>query len=340
MENLPTVLKTNILEALGDKDLGQISQTNKAFHFKTKDKLKEIKPQVIKKIQREIVGLFNERLVGKQMRCITLLNILPNENINDEIDSNGRSLLYAACMSCNFFAAELIIQKGGDVKFVDQTVLKQILDNNDLIDMVDLKYHIIEFLLEHNANPYLGQHFNVEESFRYVHTWHFEDFTFNHNYNDIGKFIALFVKYGYDVNKIVDDDDYTFLEEVILFGGDMNYYLRDNTDVDYINPILETTPLTFSLQENDKYDDPKDFKIDPFQILLKHGADPNLADGNGKLPLLLAVSTSNPPATKLLLQHGANPNLACENGHTPLSIAQTQHNEEIISILLEHGAKK
>ena len=108
----------------------------------------------------------------------------------------------------------------------------------------------------------------------------------------------------------------------------------------YINPIKKTTPLTVSFEETNHDGDPIDFKIDPFQILLKHGADPNLADGNGNLPLLLAVSTSNPPATKLLLQHGANPNLAGENGHTPLSIAQTQHNEEIISILLEHGAKK
>eukprot|EP00912_Choanoflagellata_sp_UC4_P000117 UC4_evm9s74 len=80
-------------------------------------------------------------------------------------------------------------------------------------------------------------------------------------------------------------------------------------------------------------------KCIPFRIactLLEYGADPNIADSNGRRPLHIVASQTSRESTvftELLLFAGANPNLVC-NGNTPLSLAIRAVSDETIDVLL------
>jgi len=75
------------------------------------------------------------------------------------------------------------------------------------------------------------------------------------------------------------------------------------------------------------------------ELLLKHGANPNIKHVNGRTPLYVAVRDNKPEVVKLLLDHDADPNIQDENGDTPLHYATSLRNmEDIISLLLSNGA--
>ncbi|MFZ4762866.1 MAG: ankyrin repeat domain-containing protein [Alphaproteobacteria bacterium] len=69
------------------------------------------------------------------------------------------------------------------------------------------------------------------------------------------------------------------------------------------------------------------------QLLLDNKANPNLRNGDGETPLILA--SEQPELTKLLLTHGANPNQVGLYKHTALERSQ---NPAVIEMLLQHGA--
>lgn len=73
--------------------------------------------------------------------------------------------------------------------------------------------------------------------------------------------------------------------------------------------------------------------------LLKHGADPNLANKNtGLRPLDVAAVKSMLGVMKLLLANGANPNLQDASGMTALHYAVEAGDLMIVNLLMEHGA--
>jgi ankyrin repeat protein len=76
------------------------------------------------------------------------------------------------------------------------------------------------------------------------------------------------------------------------------------------------------------------------QLLLDCGADPNCESWHGS-PLILALEIYKNCATvELLLHHGANPNLALTRGttNTPLAMAVQRSSTRCIEMLLKHGA--
>ncbi len=58
------------------------------------------------------------------------------------------------------------------------------------------------------------------------------------------------------------------------------------------------------------------------QVLLKHDAKVNVQSKDGKTPLHFAVRNGNQEFTTLLLEHGADPNLQDSNGETPLDFVR------------------
>lgn len=59
-------------------------------------------------------------------------------------------------------------------------------------------------------------------------------------------------------------------------------------------------------------------RMKAMELLIRHGADVNLADRAGSTPLHLAAATPNPDMIKLLLAHGAKVNAVNRGGYTPL----------------------
>ncbi|KGO77557.1 hypothetical protein PITC_059970 [Penicillium italicum] len=78
------------------------------------------------------------------------------------------------------------------------------------------------------------------------------------------------------------------------------------------------------------------------RYLLKHGADPNARNDQGKTPLCNAVSRGELGGhrqleiTRILLEGGADPNIAATCGYTPL--AMSAHDTQLFELLIEHGA--
>lgn len=83
-------------------------------------------------------------------------------------------------------------------------------------------------------------------------------------------------------------------------------------------------------------------------LLLKHSANPNVRDSQGRTVLDLAILWCLTDTVKLLLLNGADPNFKAKNGKTPLMKAAIlgiqdarpmQHKLQIIMYLLDSGAE-
>ncbi len=72
--------------------------------------------------------------------------------------------------------------------------------------------------------------------------------------------------------------------------------------------------------------------------LLQHGADPDLRDGQGNTPLLLAVTYGQVGLIPLLITARANPNLGNTAGETPLIRAVQRRDLAMARTLLSSGA--
>lgn len=74
------------------------------------------------------------------------------------------------------------------------------------------------------------------------------------------------------------------------------------------------------------------------RVLLDAGADPNLATGSKRYPLLFAISAHNTELVRELLRYRASIDIADKNGNTPLHCAVTIGSLDIIQVLLKLGA--
>jgi len=74
------------------------------------------------------------------------------------------------------------------------------------------------------------------------------------------------------------------------------------------------------------------------KALLEGGANPNERGENGDTALEKAILWEKPEALNALLDGGANPNERCENGDTPLARAVKYSKTEIVDVLLAGGA--
>lgn len=70
------------------------------------------------------------------------------------------------------------------------------------------------------------------------------------------------------------------------------------------------------------------------RYLLQRGADPNLRDGKGNTPLLLAVQYGVTDAIDVLVSYKANPNLGNSGGETPLIRAVQRRDLAMVRSLL------
>ena len=76
--------------------------------------------------------------------------------------------------------------------------------------------------------------------------------------------------------------------------------------------------------------------IDVVEVLLTHGANPEVRDERGGTPLHMAASSNDVAVAKALLQYGANPYALDSSDRTPLENARARGNMEVAQLLQEH----
>lgn len=74
------------------------------------------------------------------------------------------------------------------------------------------------------------------------------------------------------------------------------------------------------------------------ELLLSHGADPNIHDNRGQTPLHVAVAGGKAANVAMLISHGADPDAVEEKGWTPLHLAVREPDLAVVSLLIEKGA--
>lgn len=77
--------------------------------------------------------------------------------------------------------------------------------------------------------------------------------------------------------------------------------------------------------------------VDTVRVLLKAGADPNLRNGLGQTPLIMAVLKGT-LSVGPLLKAGADPNLTTDDRYSPLMFAAQSANAGLVRVLLKAGA--
>jgi ankyrin repeat protein len=111
------------------------------------------------------------------------------------------------------------------------------------------------------------------------------------------------------------------VQEILKYRPDVNIRGRDGT-----------TAMIACLQAY--HNKEKDVNLrEIIRVLLDAGADPNIADNEGKTPLI--ANAWDLEIAKLLIVRGANVNAQAQDGFTPLLNAGTV---ELTRLLLEHGA--
>ncbi len=74
--------------------------------------------------------------------------------------------------------------------------------------------------------------------------------------------------------------------------------------------------------------------LEVLQLLISHGANPNLRDGDGDCPLHVCESSA---VAEVLLSHGADPTLVNFSGETIFDKALQEQNNDMIQFCTTHG---
>ena len=125
---------------------------------------------------------------------------------------------------------------------------------------------------------------------------------------------------------------YKFLEAVRQADGDTVVKMLDQPGQRIVNSRVITTgegALHIVVTRGDST---------YLRFLLQRGADPNMRDGRGDTPLLLAVQYGQNAIVDVLTANKANPNLGNGGGETPLIRAVQKRDLPMVRSLLAAGA--
>jgi ankyrin repeat protein len=238
----------------------------------------------------------------------------------------GLTALLVAARDGQRDAVSVLLDAGDDINQTSDTDHATAL----ILALINGHYDLAQFLLEQGANPKLATSDGVAPLFALIdvqwspHTWYPQPVTANEHvaYLDLAKEL---LKRGADPNATI--------AKRLWFRS----FANDETWFD----VEGSTPFLRAALAGD---------LAAMQLLVEHGANPNLATKSDDTPLMAAAGigwaaywTSNAPsarldAVKFCLDHGANVNAKDVKGYTALHGAAFRGDNETVKYLISVGA--
>ncbi|MGM0922184.1 MAG: M48 family metallopeptidase [Bacillota bacterium] len=124
------------------------------------------------------------------------------------------------------------------------------------------------------------------------------------------------------------ENDLERAEELIEDGQDVN-----------AQDAFGMTPLMYaSYPPADEYEEELIINTEMVELLLKHGADPNIISENGDLATVDIIYSGNLDLAELLIEKNADINLEDGYGQTALTAAVYEEDVKMVELLLDAGA--
>ena len=238
----------------------------------------------------------------------------------------GMTALLVAARDGQRDAVSALLDSGGDINQTSDTDHATAL----ILALINGHYDLAQSLLEHGADPKLATSDGVTPLFALIdvqwapHTWYPQPVTANEHvsYLDLVKEL---LQRGADPNVTI--------AKRLWFRS----FANDETWFD----VEGSTPFLRAALAGD---------LAAMQLLVEHGANPNLATKSDDTPLMAAAGigwaaywTSNAPtaridAVKFCLNHGANVNARDAKGYTALHGAAFRGDNETVKYLISAGA--
>jgi ankyrin repeat protein/serine/threonine protein kinase len=205
---------------------------------------------------------------------VEFAELLLEYRADPNVSFNGFPLLYYAASHCQDKITELLLQFHADPNCVtddNQSPLHGALYSEDNTE--EEKKRTVELLLQYGANPYLND--ELEGNNRY------NPFCYAAHMGS-PEIVGLFIKYGADARKAVDNDKY------------------------------RQTPFFWAIANNRK---------ENLKLLAEARKGIDKKDIDGFTPLMLAAYRGDEDAVEILLRNGANPKIRSRRGYTAAEIA-------------------
>ena len=148
--------------------------------------------------------------------------------------------------------------------------------------------------------------------------------------------VKLLVEAGGDTS-ITDSTERTVLHQATSLGDDgVVCYLLSVLNTKCV-PAIDSVDIHGQTALHYAHDNPR-----LTEILLRHGANPNVLSSFGETPYIKACLRKNLEVMKILHEYDADPNIADERGFTALhkGVSSNRLNEELVRLLLEHNASR
>ncbi|MGM0608450.1 MAG: ankyrin repeat domain-containing protein [Candidatus Muiribacteriota bacterium] len=277
---------------------------------------------------------------------LTYQLILNDADIEKRERFNDYTPLMQAASVDNFRAANLLIERGADIDFINE--------NGETAFEIAVKSDsdkIVLRLIEKGANHKISSsddfvpliHFVRQENSKMVEYLLENDFSPNRKnrtktplieavYSGHNRIVKTLIKYGAHVNDRTADYDYPL---AIAVANNKKNIVKTLVEANAnINKEQEmgVTPLI-------RYLDRKDY--DMVEFLLQNGADPDKPSGtDNKYPLIFAIDMGCLDLCDLLLEYNADINMRFTNRKiTPLIYAVENEKYDLAKKLIEKGAQ-
>ncbi len=145
--------------------------------------------------------------------------------------------------------------------------------------------------------------------------------------------LLKFIKYDMGINSLVTNSDVPLLSVLLMHGNNndlIEILLKNGADPN-VSSLFSGTPLKVAIDAVNEV---------IVKLLLQYGARINNVCVNHKTPLINALMrmSCNINITEILLQNGADPNLADADGKHPLYFVRYNEMKKISKLLIKYGA--